>query len=123
MPFYLHPFPQPGRPSEADYDITHTFGWPYETVIALTRLVFSGIMERHPRLKIVSHHLGGGMIPFFMGRVLETNDQSGVYPDKAAAGVFLPVLLRHRRGGICRGGEVRLRGVRGGSDHLRHRRT
>jgi len=38
----------------------------------LSRLVFSGVMERYPTLKIISHHLGGGMIPFFWGRILET---------------------------------------------------
>ena len=37
-------------------------------------MVFSGLMERHPRLKIVSHHLGGGLIPFFMDRLTESND-------------------------------------------------
>jgi predicted TIM-barrel fold metal-dependent hydrolase len=74
---YIHPWPQPGRPYEADFDLPHVFGWPFETTITLARLVFSGIMERHPNLKIVSHHLGGGMIPFFMGRIMESNDPTG----------------------------------------------
>lgn len=76
IPVYLHPLEQPGRPYEEIFDLPHTFGWPYETTIALARMVFSGMMERHPRLKIVSHHLGGGMIPFFMGRIIESNDPS-----------------------------------------------
>ncbi len=42
----------------------------------LARLVFSGIMERHSGLKVVSHHLGGGMIPFFLGRTSETYEPS-----------------------------------------------
>ena len=33
------------------------------------RLVFDGIYDRHPKLKIITHHLGGGMIPFFDGRI------------------------------------------------------
>ncbi len=37
----------------------------------LSRLIFSGIMDRYPALKIVSHHLGGG-IPFLMGRINES---------------------------------------------------
>src|SRR6185369_8556058 len=45
------------------------FGWPYETTIAMCRLVFDGIYDRHPKLKIITHHLGGGMIPFFDGRI------------------------------------------------------
>jgi predicted TIM-barrel fold metal-dependent hydrolase len=78
VPVYLHPLAQPGRSYEDLYDLPHTFGWPYETTVALARLVFTGVMERHPKLKIVSHHLGGGMIPFFMGRIMESNDATGL---------------------------------------------
>ncbi len=77
IPVYIHPaHPEStvGRTYEADYDLVHHFGWPFETVLMLSRLVFSGIMERYPTLKVVSHHLGGGMIPFYMGRSLETYD-------------------------------------------------
>ena len=77
VPVYIHPNDPAGytdRSYEAEYDLIHNFGWPFETVLALSRLVFSGIMERHPTLKVVSHHLGGGMIPFFWGRTSETYD-------------------------------------------------
>ena len=75
IPVYIHPNDPAGttgRSYEAEYDLIHNFGWPYETVLMLSRLVFSGIMERYPNLKVVSHHLGGGMIPFYWGRILET---------------------------------------------------
>lgn len=75
VPVYIHPVDpasSAGRTYEKEFDLTHNFGWPFETVLALARLVFSGIMEKHPKLKVVSHHLGGGLIPFFMGRTLET---------------------------------------------------
>lgn len=81
IPVYIHPANPAGhtdRSYEAEYDLTHNFGWPFETTLALSRLVFSGIMERYPSLKVLSHHLGGGMVPFFMGRINETynpNDQ------------------------------------------------
>ncbi|MBI4296665.1 MAG: amidohydrolase [Chloroflexi bacterium] len=71
---YIHPawpVSYVSRPYEGEYDLSHNFGWPFETALALSRLVFSGIMERYPNLKIVSHHLGG-MIPFFWGRTNET---------------------------------------------------
>jgi aminocarboxymuconate-semialdehyde decarboxylase len=73
VPVYIHPrHPQGygGRPYEKDYDLASKIGWPYETSLSLARLVLSGIMKRYPKLKIVSHHLGGGMIPFFMERLL-----------------------------------------------------
>ena len=51
------------------FEMWWCFGWPYETTIAMCRLVFDGIYDRHPKLKIITHHLGGGMIPFFDGRI------------------------------------------------------
>ncbi len=73
---YIHPNDPAGstdRGYEAEYDLTHSLGWPFETMLVLSRFVFSGLMERYPTLKIVSHHLGGG-IPFFWGRIDETYD-------------------------------------------------
>src|SRR5690242_16177088 len=50
------------------YEIWWTFGWPYETSTAMARLVFSGIFDTCPGIKIVTHHMGA-MIPYFEGRV------------------------------------------------------
>ena len=76
VPVYIHPQNPAGfrdRSYEGEYDLAHNFGWPFETMLTLSRLVFSGVMERYPTLKIVSHHLGGG-IPFWWGRIMETYD-------------------------------------------------
>ncbi|MFC2071462.1 amidohydrolase family protein [Chloroflexota bacterium] len=76
VPVYIHPgSPEKHRDRtyEGEYDLSHNFGWLFETVLALSRLVFSGIMERYPTLKVVSHHLGGGL-PFFWGRTNESYD-------------------------------------------------
>jgi aminocarboxymuconate-semialdehyde decarboxylase len=35
-------------------------------------MVLSGIMEKHANLNIVSHHLGGGMVPLLWGRIEES---------------------------------------------------
>src|SRR5438046_9288101 len=59
------------------YEICSVIGWPFETGAALARLVFSGIMDRFPNLKVISHHLGG-IIPYFDGRVAYSWDQLGV---------------------------------------------
>ncbi|MDP2727248.1 MAG: amidohydrolase family protein, partial [Dehalococcoidia bacterium] len=75
VPVFIHPHDpvsHDGRPYEGQYDLTHAFGWPFETVLALAHLAFSGIMEQYPSLKVVSHHLGGGMVPFLFGRIVET---------------------------------------------------
>jgi aminocarboxymuconate-semialdehyde decarboxylase len=76
VPVYIHPVDPAShsdRSYEAEYDLIHNFGWPFETILMLSRLVFSGIMERYPTLKVISHHLGGGL-PFFWGRINETYD-------------------------------------------------
>jgi len=44
------------------------FNWPFETTIAMGRLVFSGILEKYPDLKIITHHLGG-FLPYHFERV------------------------------------------------------
>jgi predicted TIM-barrel fold metal-dependent hydrolase len=58
------------------YEIWWTLGWPYETSVAMSRITFSGILEKLPNLKIVTHHLGG-MVPYFEGRVGHGWDQLG----------------------------------------------
>jgi aminocarboxymuconate-semialdehyde decarboxylase len=69
IPVFLHPM------SWAAYDLVQEdqavmrlFGWPFDTTQAILRLVVSGTMERFSTLKIVTHHLGGGMFPFFSNR-------------------------------------------------------
>ena len=53
---------------ESQNEIWFSFGWPYETTACMTRLIYSGIFDELPNLKIVSHHMGG-MIPFFSGKI------------------------------------------------------
>lgn len=55
----------------------------------MSRLVFSGLFDRHPDIKIISHH-GGAMIPFFEGRVGYGWDQLG----KRTSDVDYTVLLK-----------------------------
>jgi aminocarboxymuconate-semialdehyde decarboxylase len=87
LPVWLHP----ARPaSVADYagearskyDLWWAFGWPYETSVAMGRLVFSGLFDRHPDLVIITHHLGA-MIPFCAGRLGGGLDQLGSRSDDA----------------------------------------
>ncbi|HEV2140038.1 MAG TPA: amidohydrolase family protein [Candidatus Dormibacteraeota bacterium] len=53
---------------ESNYGLWWSLGWPYETAAALSRLVYSGTMARHPRLKVLAHH-GAGMVPHFSARL------------------------------------------------------
>jgi uncharacterized protein len=73
LPIWLHPArtsamtDYAGEP-KSRYEMWWCFGWPYETSVAMARLVFSGVFDRHPALKIVTHHCGG-MIPYYDGRI------------------------------------------------------
>ena len=81
LPVWLHPargadFPDYKAESKSRYEIWWTFGWPYETSVAMADLVFSGLFDQYPNIKIITHHLGG-MIPYFEGRVGPGWDQLG----------------------------------------------
>lgn len=80
-PIWMHPargadVPDYKGESKSHYEIWWTLGWPYETSAAMAHLVFSGLFDRHPNIKIITHHLGG-MIPYFEGRVGPGWDQLG----------------------------------------------
>jgi predicted TIM-barrel fold metal-dependent hydrolase len=81
LPVWIHPargadFTDYASEARSQYEIWWTFGWPYETSVAMSRLVFSGYFDRFPDLKIITHHMGG-MIPYFEGRVGYGWDQLG----------------------------------------------
>ena len=81
MPIWLHPtraadFPDYKAEQRSKYDMWWVFGWPYETSVAMGRLVMSGVFDRHPDIKIIAHHMGG-MVPYFEGRVGPGLDQLG----------------------------------------------
>jgi aminocarboxymuconate-semialdehyde decarboxylase len=47
---------------------SNVIGNPLETTIALHYLIFDGVIERHPNLKILAVH-GGGYLPAYSGRI------------------------------------------------------
>ena len=87
LPVWMHPArtaafaDYPGE-SRSKYDLWWAFGWPYETAVAMGRLLFSGLFDRQPNLKVITHHLGG-MVPHFEGRVGGGLDQLGKRTDDA----------------------------------------
>ena len=80
-PIWLHPsrtasFPDYQSETKSKYEIWWTLGWSYETAAAMSRLVFSKIMDKYPKLKIITHHFGG-IIPMLEGRLGPGWDQIG----------------------------------------------
>ena len=92
LPIWLHPTRSPGAADYAGeqrskYDLWWAFGWPYETTLAMGRLVFNGLFDRHPDLAVITHHLGA-MLPYFEMRAAGGLDQLGTRtddPEDAAA--------------------------------------
>jgi predicted TIM-barrel fold metal-dependent hydrolase len=81
-PIWVHPARNSSWPDyplvedKSKYEVWWTFGWPYDTSAFMARVVFSGILTRHPDLRIITHH-AGGMVPFFSGRVGAGMDSYG----------------------------------------------
>jgi len=80
LPIWIHPeraadYADYRTENRSRYMIFHTFGWPYETTAAMTRLVFSGILERYPNLKIITHHCGA-MVPYLEQRIIGAYDHA-----------------------------------------------
>jgi len=73
LPVWIHPirgpnFPDYASETSSEAEIWFTFGWPYETTAAVTRLIYSGIYDELPGLKIITHHMGG-MVPYYAGKI------------------------------------------------------
>ncbi len=81
LPIWLHPTRGPNfadykTEEKSKYEVWFVFGWPYETSVAMARLVFMGLFDKLPDIKIITHHMGA-MIPYFEGRVGPGWDQLG----------------------------------------------
>jgi uncharacterized protein len=87
----------PDYPTEkvSRYEIWWVFGWEYDTAAFMARMVFSGVLERHPALKFLIHH-GGSMVPHFAGRVGPGWDQLGARtpPDRSEQVEHYPLSKR-----------------------------
>lgn len=73
LPIWLHPartakFADYPTESKSKYEIWWLFGWPYETSACMARIVFSGMLDKLPNMKIITHHCGA-MAPFFDARI------------------------------------------------------
>jgi aminocarboxymuconate-semialdehyde decarboxylase len=65
---FMHPTGSYLSAGMRDFTLPIIVGWPTETSVAVARLVFAGILDRYPRLKLVLAH-GGGTLPYLLGRL------------------------------------------------------
>lgn len=64
---FIHPFGTSLGERVNRFYLQNIIGQPIETTIALSHLIFGGVLDRHPGLKIVAAH-GGGYLPAYLGR-------------------------------------------------------
>jgi len=81
LPIWIHPsrgptFPDYQTETKSRFEMWWVFGWPYESSVAMARIVLAGYFDRFPNLRIITHHMGG-MIPYFSGRTGAGMDQLG----------------------------------------------
>ncbi|MDB5572293.1 MAG: 4-oxalomesaconate hydratase [Hyphomicrobiales bacterium] len=73
LPIWMHPartsdMTDYASEKKSRFEMWWCFGWPYETSVAMARIVFAGLYDRYPNLNIITHHCGG-MIPTYDGRL------------------------------------------------------
>lgn len=64
----LHPMGFTEAQRFSEYYFANVIGNPLDTTVALHHIIFSGLLERHPKLKIFAVH-GGGFLPAYAGRI------------------------------------------------------
>lgn len=72
-PLWIHPSRPPAYPDyvgeqESRYQVWQTLSWLEDSSAAMVRIVFAGVFDRHPRLKLVIHH-HGALVPLFAPRM------------------------------------------------------
>ena len=68
LPVFLHPLQGYGGERMKPYYLSNLLGNPYDTAIAACKMIFGGVMDRHPKLQVCLPH-GGGALPILIGRV------------------------------------------------------
>jgi predicted TIM-barrel fold metal-dependent hydrolase len=102
LPIWIHPeryldYPDYRTEKQSKYHLQLIFGWVYETSIAMARLVLSGVLDRYPELKIITHH-AGAMIPFLSSRIKGCIDHTaGIRKNQTAEHLLRRPLLDYFR--------------------------
>lgn len=109
LPILLHPartdrYSDYSDEEQSEYGMWMTLGWPYETSVAMVRLVYAGLFESFPDIKVVVHH-AGAMIPMFWQRVNSTGSSIARLKKKPAEYLKLfyadTALFGNKAGTVC----------------------
>ena len=92
IPVMIHPSVADGEGNFKGYRLANSIGRPFDTALAIARLIVRGVLERYPDLKIVGAHLGGGICEVIgrMDYAYELRD-----PAHDFMGPYTPVHIPH----------------------------
>lgn len=105
VPLFVHPHYSAAVEDLRDFGhaLPVSIGFPFETTIAVSRLVFAGVLHRHPSLKLLVSH-GGGALPMLAGRMdsawrsdPSTHDRLPTPPSESLARLYVDLVLYHER--------------------------
>ncbi|WP_248925129.1 amidohydrolase family protein [Paenibacillus hamazuiensis] len=66
------------------YEMWWSLGWPVDSSLAMARLAFSGLFEKYPEIRVITHHVGG-IIPMVAGRFASGMEDFGTRTPKQYA--------------------------------------
>ncbi|TAK05914.1 amidohydrolase, partial [bacterium] len=68
VPIFLHPLNVIGAQRLVNYHLHNLLGNPFDTAVAAANLIFSGLLDRFPKLEVCLPHAGGAL-PYLIGRL------------------------------------------------------
>ncbi len=68
LPLLIHPHNVTGKEHMEDYHLRNLVGFPLDTTLAAAKLIFSGVLDRFPKLRICLGQ-AGGFLPYIIGRL------------------------------------------------------
>lgn len=67
-PIYIHPTRPVMADQVSEYGLEMIVGYLFDTSLAVLKLIFSGVLEQYPELKIIMPH-AGGTLPYLLNRI------------------------------------------------------
>jgi aminocarboxymuconate-semialdehyde decarboxylase len=68
VPLMIHPLGFSDGRRLGPFFMVNSVGQPLEEMVVINHLIFGGVLDRHPELRILIVH-GGGYFPFYLGRM------------------------------------------------------
>ena len=101
MPVMIHPMASAPFPRAARFGLAQSVQYTFDTTLGVGSLIFSGVLDRFPKLTLVLSH-GGGAYPYLAGRfdIMHARMDKAAQADvaqKAAFGLRAADGLRHHR--------------------------